>query len=119
MNKQKNDTVMRVMSTFVMMVYLLIVAAYLFFTPGFQYKHPSGITKAKPDIQFIYALIRTNRCMVNNKPTRITVKKYIIHAIPLKSFANRLPVFHTGNAGAFNHPADHKLAYLSNRVLRI
>ena len=119
MNKQKSNALIRIISMFVMMVYLLIVAAYLFFTPGFQYKHPSGITKAKPNTQLIYNLIRTNRCMVNNKPTRITEKQYIIHAIPLKSSENRLPMFRTGNAGAFNCLADHQLAYLSNRVLRI
>jgi hypothetical protein len=111
---------MRIMASFVMVMYFFIVVAYLFFTPRFQYKHPSGITKAKTNTQLIYTLIRTNRCMMsNNKLFKVLVKQHVAYASLLKFGINELPFSCVGNAVALTIPADHYPAYLSNRVLRI
>jgi hypothetical protein len=120
MNKQKSYTVKRIASLLVSAMYLFIVVAYLFFTPKFQYKHPSGITKAKPNTQVIYNLIRTSRCMVgSNKPGRIMVKQHILHAVPLKANTSSPSLYYTSNTRAIGFVADHHSVYLANRVLRI
>ena len=102
---------------FIMPLYLFIVVAYLFFTPEFQYRQPSGITKAKTNTQLIYTLIRTNRCMMNSsKQNRLPANPPALHAAILNFGVNKKQ---DENDCACNFLINHHFAYLANRVLRI
>ncbi len=120
MHKLKKYTLIRTTAMLVMMAYVFIMVAYLFFTPVFQNNGPSGNAGLTVNTQLIYNLIRTNRCMMNdNKPAKSQVKLYAAHFISQKSITGKTPLLLAGNTSALYFLIDHHFAYLSNRVLRI
>ena len=102
-------------------LYLLIVAAHLFFTPNF---HSDARVRYNPaftrNTELIYNLIRTDRCFANEgKKSEQSAKKALttlgLHYATLKPVIVIRPVYY------YNHPflSDHHFTYLANRILRI
>lgn len=102
-------------------VYLFIVVTHLFFAPlfsdGGNMNHNSVI---KRNTEFIYNLIRTDRCLVNeSKKAEITAKNHFSPFISL--LLNTSTCSHLKTTDYFNCQfiSDHHFTYLSNRVLRL
>jgi hypothetical protein len=119
MSNRKNYIILRAASYLMTLAYMFIVVAYLFFTPQFQYRRSSGNIKVKSNTQSIYTLIRTSRCMMNNKSVNVLVKDQIAHTTPLNFGVIDMPSAKVEHVFAFNYRADRQLSYLFNRVLRI
>lgn len=119
MIKHKRYTPTHVNAMLAMGVYFVITIAYLFFAPKFQYRHISGKIKLKSDTLLIYNLIRTNRCMANNKPAKTHTKGLTGKSISKFLSSGKLFALKAENKYCFEPSADHHFSFLFNRVLRI
>jgi len=104
-----------------MPVYLFIVAAHLFFVPGFQGNlNRDHSPVLKRNTEFVYYLIRNDRSTFNeNKQAKNFPKNKPAFLRSLLTNVNHLTVTEVANASAFQFLAFHQHSYLLNHVIRI
>jgi hypothetical protein len=100
-------------------VYLFIVVTHLFFAPHFHQGDTRNLA-LKKNTEFIFNLIRTDRCLVNESKKSDQGAKLQL-AVSNPNTANFSQTRFTKVADYYNSRfvSDYHFSWLSNRVLRI
>jgi hypothetical protein len=102
-------------------IYLVIVTAHLFFTPGFQ-NGTSDLesSSVKKETQSIYYLIRNDRSTYSeNKNVKVTPRSQSFDAVRALAFSDFVPKAVKSPQHSHQVLPIHRHVYLSLRVLRI
>jgi hypothetical protein len=102
-------------------LYLFIVAAHLFFTPGFQNELNIGANSSvKKETQSIYYPIGNDRSTYSeNKHVKVTPKGQSHNLVPALAFSRVVPKTVTPKKRPYQPLLIHRHAYLLNRSFRI
>jgi len=106
--------------TFVLMaVYLFIVVTHLFFVPHFR-QDKNNNPALKKTTEFIFNLIRTDRCLINeNKKSDPSAKLQLITSVSNSIRFDSVSFVKSNNTFTYQFASNRHFSYLSNRVLRI
>jgi hypothetical protein len=101
-------------------VYFFIVVTHLFFAPCFHEGENNQNLALKKNTEFIFNLIRTDRCLINEskKPDQ-SAKLLLTTSVSNFVKFDRLFFMQTDNYFTYQFVFDHHFSYLSNRALRI
>jgi hypothetical protein len=106
--------------TFILMtVYLFIVATHLFFVPDFLQDNKVSFT-LKRNSEFLFNLIRTNKCLINeNKKSDQAAKLLLSTSVLSNNIFGLASFIKFDNCFTHRFVSNHHFSYLSNRILRI
>lgn len=101
-------------------VYFFIVVTHLFYAPNFHQDGNDRNQALKKNTEYIYNLIRTDRCLVNESKKSDQGGKQLLttSASNFIKFA-RISFINTDKYFTYQFRSNHHFSYLSNRVLRI
>ncbi|HEY9002921.1 MAG TPA: hypothetical protein VIM89_16320 [Mucilaginibacter sp.] len=101
-------------------VYLFIVVTHLFFAPHFHQGGSDRNLALKKNTEYIFNLIRTDRCLINESKKSDQSGKQLLATFASNFIKfDQISFIKTDNYFAYQFRSNHHFSYLSNRVLRI
>ncbi|MBS1522901.1 MAG: hypothetical protein JST50_18015 [Bacteroidetes bacterium] len=101
-------------------VYLFIVVTHLFYAPNFHQDGNDRNLALKKNTEYLFNLIRTDRCLINESKKSDQSGKQLF-AASVSNFVkfDQVSFMQSDNYFAYQFRSNHHFSYLSNRILRI